>query len=497
MSLLRQWYNSVVRRPRAKRAVLPPSASTVLVATIIVVLTVITNATATANSPSSVSGPARVQADDDSVFIDYNIVVSSATAPWVDVEMTVTPVQPGALVEIQLPERASSASITPHDDSTHVSCLADRIVGIHSGAGGPLTFTYSVRLHAGVINPAALPSSPYASVHLGEFVYIAGHDTLAHVIGDARRRHVTVSVSTPVDWHVFSIGNGEVPREESVSVSDPSALVLLAGPLTIARHEADGMNVALVVAGDMPWSVDEAIESVTAMMTSLHKWGFADYAAPTTFVQLRYPGPLRLNPLITSIAVPDNTIVHWIGTGGTDWWRKHAARDVVRWLVDRTLTLAPDATWFTSGVPEYVALLLLHEAGYETDLEMYRALRALYQTGVRYTGPGWPSLAQAGAAEPRSHAAHRVLEFQAPAVAFLLDAEIRSASGGAASLIDLWLAAAAAQRRQPGRQLDTASLLSVRSDYGDLNTFANSYLFGTRIPPIHFDTVFQRWSVKQ
>lgn len=495
MSLLRRWHNFVIRRLRAHKVALPPLACATLLMMISIVVATTVTATAASNPPSPVSRPAPHRSDNDTIFIDYTIVVSSETSPWLDVHMTIAPVQQGTMIDIQLPEGAAAAPVSPQDVWTHISRVDDRTVRVYSDVRTQVAFTYSVRLRSGLVNPAALPSSPYASIDLGEFVYIAGDDTLAQVSDERARRKVTVSVSTPTNWKVFAFGIGEVSAE--VAVADPNELVLLAGPLTISSYEADGIDVTFVVAGDMPWRVDEAAESVRAMIGSLRKWGFAGDTAPGTFVQLRYPGALRLNPLISSVAVPGDTIVHWIGSGSTDWWRKHAARDIVRWLVDRTLTLAPDAAWFAAGVPEYIALVLLHDAGYETDLELYRALRALYQTGVRYTGPGWPSLTQAGETGPRSHSEQRVLEFLAPAAAFLLDAEIRSASGGTSSLIDLWLDAADRQRREPDRELDTLSLLSSRSDFGDLNAFAERYLFGTRIPPIHFDTVFHRWSAKK
>src|SRR5690606_31722933 len=170
-----------------------------------------------------------------------------------------------------------------------------------------------------------------------------------------------------------------------------------------------------------------------------------------------------------------------------------AARTVIDWLLQRTVTTLPEAAWFAEGLPEYATLLLLHELGYMSADEMYLAMRTLYATGIHYTGPGWPSLVLAGVTSPRSHASQRVLEFRAPLVAFLLDVELREASAGAASIMDMWREAAEEQRRNPSAVFHTARLLSSVAEFGDLSAFAEQYLCGSRIPPADFDGVYRRW----
>lgn len=462
-------------------------------------LFIATFATAVRSTPTAV-------AQRSAPTVDYTIVIPPDHGPTLDVHMTVTAPSgalrtgiPGVSIELELPEGVAVDDITvasTGDAPVHLDALSPRVVHVYSDTSPSVTIAYSVRLQTGLQNPASHPAAPYASLHLGEFVYAAGRDTLAHpTIGYAAQVPTGVSVVLPPDsdWKAFAVNVGTIAPGQVVPVNNPKELVLLLGPLTVSHYDAPDTRLTFVTAGEMPWDAADAAASVQAMLASVRAHGLSHYVENTTFVQIRYPGALRLNPLITGHVVPDGTIIHWIGTGGLDRWRKHAARDLVGLLIDATVTVAPEATWFVAGLPEYAGLLLLHDAGYMTEDELYGALRTLYTTGVHYTGPGWPSLVLAGVSSPRSHAAQRVLEFRAPLVAFLLDAEIRTASHGTASLLDVWLDAADQQRRNPFMVFSTASLLPARAEFGDLSSFAEDFLFGSRIPPVDFDAVYRRW----
>lgn len=438
----------------------------------------------------------------DEPTVAYTIIVREDHGPAIGVGMTIfAPTNAlgadgtGMSMDIELPEGVSSGDLIINasgDADVHVRALSPRIVNVEFDAPS-VTIAYEMRLRTGLQNPATQPGAPYTSVSLGEFAYIAGRDTLPHPsIGFSEGIHSHVAVGLPPgsDWTVFAVNRGAIASGEMVTVANPKELVLLLGPLSIAHQDT---RLTLVTAGEMPWDATVAAESIHAMLASLETRGLGDYISHTTVIHIRYPGALRLNPLVSGHIIPDGTIIHWIGTGSLDWWRKYAARDIVGLLLNATVTVAPEATWFVAGLPEYAGLLLLHDTGYMTDDELYGALRTLYTTGVHYSGPGWPSLVLAGVSSPRSHASQRVLEFRAPLVALLLDAEIRGASEGSASLLDVWLAAADEQRRNPYMIFSTAALLPARADFGDLSSFAEDFLFGNRIPPVDFDAVYRRW----
>lgn len=436
----------------------------------------------------------RASAADNDLRIDYVVVVPPNRAPAVEVQATISaPGSAGVSVELTLPEGVTAADIASADEHVSVVSISGRTVRVHSDRSSTVSVSYLVRLRAGATNPAGLTAAPYASLHAGEFAYLAGRDTLLRPAG-SEAYDTFLSVRPPAGWQVFVAGVGVVGDGETLLLPAVETALFVVGPLTVARLEYAGGSVDVVVVGDAPWDAGETARSLEALASALARRGFADHMAPVTLVQLQYPGALRLNPLVSGFVAASDTIVHWIGSGTIDWWRKHAARDLVRWLLNRTVTTAADAAWFAAGLPEFVGLMLLHDANYISDDELYQALYTMYATGVHYTGPGWPSLVLAGVASPRSHSAQRVLEFRAPLVAFLLDAEIRRASAGAKSLIDLWLDAARQQQQQPSSVFFTSSLLAVGSDYVDLTTFAEDFLFGSRIPPVNFDAVYQRWA---
>lgn len=444
--------------------------------------------------------------------VSYHIVVSPEGGPELYVHMAVAKSDesgaPAVSVHIQLPEGVAPESVIAsgseaaggargvegreRDDAVRITPVSPRIVHVSSDAGSSVAVRYPVRLRGGLQNPATQSGAPYTSVHLGDFVYVAGRDTLARVVDGAPASSAHLTVSVPAGWRAFALNLGPVSPERPLAVENLDELVFLAGPLSVNVQESDGRRLTMVTAGPMPWQARDAVQSARAMITSLADKGFGRFLTDVTLVHIRYPGALRLSPVIASHTVGDGTLVQWIGTGGLDWWRKHAARDLIAWLLQRTVTVAPEAAWFTAGLPEYAALLLLHHLDYVSDHDMYHALHTLYATGVHYTGPGWPSPASAGVASPPSHAAQRVLQFGAPLVVFLLDVELRAASGGAASILDVWLHAA---QTQDGAHapLHTAALLPPPAKFGDLSSFAENFLFGNRIPPSDFDGVYRRW----
>src|SRR5690606_13365127 len=139
--------------------------------------------------------------------------------------------------------------------------------------------------------------------------------------------------------------------------------LLLLGRFEISRYPVPGGQLTLVVSANPPWEPGQLAWSVEVVLERLMSKGIRVSPADLTLVVLRYPGALRLNPLIGSQLAGGHTIVHWVGTGTLTWWRKHAARDVVAWALERTLRLAPDARWLQAGMAEYGALTLLFDTG--------------------------------------------------------------------------------------------------------------------------------------
>ncbi|MFO7264704.1 MAG: hypothetical protein C0P62_000715 [Bacillota bacterium] len=438
------------------------------------------------------AAPAR--AADEPLHIEYTLVLPPDRSPRVDVIVTLRAADAGGVsAQMTLPEGVTPTDLWSPDGSAAVALLSDRVVLVESTGSAGASVAYSVRLRSGGVNPAGLPAAPYASLHGGDFVYLAGRDTLLRPSA-GQPYSAVAAVQAPPGWHVFVPGAGLAASGEPVPFDSAETVLVVAGALAVEQRTAAGGALTVVAVGDAPWDVRETAQSLAALSASLAQRGFTELMAPLTFLQLRYPGPLRLNPLVSGFVAAGDTIVHWVGSGTADWWRKYAARDLVRWLVERTVKTAPDAAWFSAGLPEYVGLLLLYEAGYISGDDLYQALQTLHATGLHYSGPDWPSLVLAGVAAPRSHSAQRVLEFRAPLVAFLLDAEIRSASAGAKSVVDLWLDAARWQRQQPNTPFFTSSLLALAADYADLTSFAADFLFGSRIPPVNFDAVYRRWA---
>lgn len=427
--------------------------------------------------------------------IFYAITVPPEQLSSVDVTTVVE--SQGMPFEVELPRSVAVREVsvsTASGATVRVESVTSQVLRVHPEKSESVILSYRLPLRGTIQNPASRPAAPYASVRLGEFLYVAGRDALPGVTGaEPPSLPAALRVVVPDEWDAFAVNLGVLRPGETTLVDDPMDLVLLLGPLTISHHDLADGQLTLVTVGDMPWEPTEAAASIQAIATPLYERSIAGVPRDMTFIHIRYPGALRLNPLITGHVMPPGTIIQWIGTGGLDWWRKYAARDMVGLFVNSTISVAPDASWFSAGLPEYVGLLVLHEAGFMTDDELYQALRTLYTTGVHYTGPTWPSLVLAGVASPRSHAARRVLEFRAPLVVFLLDAELRAASDGSATLMDVWENLAAEQQRRPHNIFHTASLLPPLADFGDLSAFAEEFVFGNRIPPMHFDAVYQRW----
>lgn len=431
----------------------------------------------------------------DQSRIAYAITVPPGQISGVDITVVVETA--GMPFEVELPRSVALRDVSVSTASgapARVETVTSRWMRVHPEGSDSVIVSYRLPLRGSIQNPASRPSAPYASVHLGDFLYVAGRDALPGVTGvELPSSPATLRVAVPDGWDAFAVHLGVLVPGEATIVNDPSDLVLLLGPLSISHHDLADGRLTLVTVGDIPWEPLEAAASIQTMTAPLYERSIAGVPRDMTMIHIRYPGALRLNPLIAGHVMPPDTIIHWVGTGGPDWWRKYAARDIISLFLQSTVTVAPDASWFSAGLPEYVGLLVLHEAGFVTDDELYQALRTLYTTGVHYTGPTWPSLILAGVASPRSHAAQRVLEFRAPLVVFLLDAEIRAASNGSATLMDVWENLAEEQQRRPSSIFHTATLLPPLTDFGDLSTFAEQFVFGNRIPPMHFDAVFHRW----
>lgn len=358
--------------------------------------------------------------------------------------------------------------------------------------GAPFVANYSLRLQPTFLSPSAGPNKRLHSLRWDDYAYI-GADALLQPRG-FEMTPVKVYVSLPADWHLFVEHVGLTAGDDPIHFDNVGKASLLTGYPLIVRHVPSAVGrLAFVAAGTLPWTVETLAPSLGTLLEPLRALGLSAPASAHNFIIARYPGALRLNPLISGHIAGDRTLMHWVGIGTIDWWRKHAIRDFIALLVQQTLSLAADASWFSTGMGEYAGLLLLFKAGVLSMDEMYHSLHNMYVTGAHYSGPAWPSLASAATAEPQSHAAGRVLQFRSPMIAFLLDTELRTVSGGAMSLLDWWAALAAQQRMHPDTVLHSADLLPTEHRFGDWSAFADEHIFGTRVTPLDFDTAFNRW----
>lgn len=374
----------------------------------------------------------------------------------------------------RLPIDSSAAGYTVHPD------------------GAPFVANYSLRLQPTLLSPSAWPNNRLQSLRWDDYAYI-GADALLQPRG-FEMTSVKVYVSLPADWHLFVEHSGLIVDDDPIRFDNVGKVSVLTGSPLSVRHVPSAVGrLTFVGAGTLPWSVETLAPSLGRLLEPLQALGLSASASAHNFIIARYPGALRLNPLISGHVAGDRTLMHWVGIGTIDWWRKHTIRDFIALLVQQTLSLAADASWFATGMGEYAGLLLLFEAGVLSADEMYHSLHNMYVTGAHYSGPAWPSLASAATAEPKSHAAGRVLQFRSPMIAFLLDTELRIVSEGTMSLLDWWAALAAQQRMHPHTVLHSADLLPTGPRFGDWSAFADEHIFGTRVTPLDFDTAFDRW----
>jgi len=369
-------------------------------------------------------------------------------------------------------------------------------VRVKTHGTGDVVVAYRLNLSPSLWSPSTWPGSDLSSVRSEDAVWLVGRDAFLELAG-AEHRPKEVRLELPAGWRAVVGGTGAVAADGRLAVAAGEEPVILLGELSITRYPLPKGQLTLIVSKDPPWEPAQLAWSIQAMLESLAAKGVAGPPSDLTLAVLRYPGPLRLNPLITSQRAGDHTIVHWVGTGTLSWWRKHAARDVVALFVDRTLRLGADARWLKAGLADYGGLALLYDTGFLTVDEMYQSLRALHSNGLHYAGPAWPSLVAAALESPPSHAAQRVLSFRSPLVALLLDIELREASRGSFTIFDLWARLASEQRRAAAVTLHTAAVLSPLAEAGLGSGFAQAFVYGTRVPPADFDHLFERWFDQQ
>lgn len=415
------------------------------------------------------------------------------------------------VLEFTEPKHVSLVDIvafTSDDTSVPLREVAPGRFALPSTGGADVTTVrYSVRLPGASSNPTVLPRSHERSTRIGPLDLLFLSHLLAHVaeagaVGEQnvveRLTAATVVFDMPDHWHAYADGIGVINAGEPVPATAMVKDALIVGPMDVFHRpgSVSGVDITIISTGTTGREPAEFAATLDKLIVPFAKYN-VDVGSDLTFVFIPYEGAARLNPLISSHIV-GSTIVHRLGTGSIDWWLKHAARDLLTTLIADTLPLAADATWFRAGLADYAGSLLLYEAGFLDDDALYHSLRTAYEIGVHYTGPGWPSLILAGISSPRSGDAERVLQFRAPLVAFLLDAELREASAGRFTIIHLWAELAttvvSGTAEQPrAEQLRTADLLPPPGRFGDFAPFAERFIFGTRIPPINFETVFQRW----
>lgn len=361
---------------------------------------------------------------------------------------------------------------------------------VSPGGSNGVTVDYRLPRPPSLWDPSTWPGAGLHSVHSGDLVYLSGKD--AFVLADGlENRPAAVIFRLPDGWRAVRVDGDVVAPDQTVPVEDVQASAFLLGPFHVARYPVPGGELTLLLPPKPPYEPGQLAWSLQALLDQISRHGLGAQPPRLTFALARYPGALQLNPFIASKIAGKATIVHWIGTGSLTWWRKHAARDIVALLLHRQFRFAPDASWFSAGLQAYAGLLLLFETGFLTVDDMYQSLRAIYSTGLHYSGPAWPSLVLAGMEVPPGHASQRVLEFRAPLVMWLLDIAIRAASKGQASVLDLW--ARLAQTNAPASTLHTAAVLAPLAEWADLAGFAQDFIYSSRLPPADFDQLFQQW----
>ncbi|GEM_PF-2967504 len=447
-------------------------------------------------------GPAVSAQTTGAPVLRYTVSVSPDPAGPVHVEMIVP--APPPLLELHFPTVAAGTDgprlleITVHTADGRPATVEQPAAGrfhVRATDAESLVVSYRLNLSPSLWSPSTWPGTELASVRSDNVVWLVGRDAFLEVAGfPARRQEIVLRL--PDGWRAYVGDTGPVETGQPIVLDPGKEAVLLLGQLVVTRYPLPGGELTLIVSNDPPWDTGQLAWSVQAMLEGLTAKGIPTPPSDLTLAILRYPGALRLNPLIVSQLAADHTIVHWVGTGTFNWWRKHAARDLVGWLIQRTLPLAPDARWLQAGVAEYGGLALLFDIGFLTVDEMYQSLRALHSNGLHYSGAAWPSLVSAGLESPPSHAGQRVLAYRAPLVAFLIDIEVRAASSGAFTIFDLW-AWLASDQHHAGGNLYTAAVVAPLLEMGVSGSFAQSYIYGSRLPPADFDGLFERWFDQQ
>lgn len=421
--------------------------------------------------------------------------------PGQPVEVSLTVAAPPSPLELYFgpagrgggPERLEGISARRSDGTVlPVDRVASGAYRIDSQGADAVTVTYRLNLSPSLWNPATWPGRELASVRADDVVWLVGRDALLVVAG-AEHKPAAVRLDLPAGWRVYQAGMGLVDVQRPLSVASGQEPLLVLGRFEISRYPLPGGQLTLVVSADLPWQPGQLAWSIQVVLEHLTAKGIRLSPTDLSVVVLRYPGALRLNPLIGNQLAGGHTIVHWVGTGTLTWWRKHAARDVLAWALDRTLRLAPDARWLQSGLTEYGALALLFDTGLLTVDDMYQSLRALHSNGMHYSGPAWPSLVTAALESPPSHASERVLAFRAPLVTMLLDLALHDASDGTADVFDLWARLGASQQSGPPVTLFTAGVLAPLQELGVPPDFTRDYIYGTRLAPADFDRLFEQW----
>ncbi|OUM93141.1 MAG: hypothetical protein BAA04_13395 [Firmicutes bacterium ZCTH02-B6] len=432
--------------------------------------------------------------------VRYTVSIGPDPGSPVDIEVYI-PAVPAPL-ELYFPATGANArveSLTARTiDGTDLAVrrLDSGYVHVETRGAADVLVAYRLNLSPSVWSPSTWPGGDVSSVRSEDAVWLVGRDVLVELAGDEERAK-EIRLHLPAGWRAVMGGRGTVDSDQAVTLAAGEEAVFLLGQLNITRYPLPAGQLTLIVSNDPPWEPAQLAWSVQAMLESLDNKGVVGPPSDLTLAVLRYPGALRLNPLIVSQTAGDHTIVHWVGTGTLTWWRKHAARDMVGWFVDRTLRLAPDARWFKAGLADYGGLALLFDTGFLTVDDMFQSLRALHSNGLHYAGPAWPSLVASALETPPSHAAQRVLSFQSPLVALLLDVELREASRGSFTIFDLWARLAAEQRQGTAATLHTAAVLAPSAEAGLGPGFAQAFIYGNRLPPADFERLFERWFDQQ
>lgn len=347
----------------------------------------------------------------------------------------------------------------------------------------PFYIEYELHLHPSTLKPATWPNNHPYSLRWDDYAYIGGDAFMRSAAFDDDTAEIVFHL--PESWTIYTAEWGQIEQPGRLRTNDLPSLALVLGPNLTARQDE---GVRLLRIGSLPWPDEDVLSSLSAMMAPLRRRGLVDSAA-YDFIIARYPGALRLNPLIAGRAVGRHTFLHWVGVGSHAWWLRHTAADIVQFAMTETINLAPEAGWFRAGGADYVGLLILYEAGLLDVHGVYQNLRTMFATASRYAGAAWPSLLRAGLAERDSHDAQRVLQFRSPIVSFLFDLELRERSGGTVTLLDWWVELAAYHPRT----LHNDDLLPPFQTFGDMSNFFTERVFSADRLAVDFEGAFERW----